>query len=270
MNLLLTREMNISEIKDKIKNIDRQGIFNYWMNKRDVVNGEKEKLVSYNLFLALYELYPEKCIELVEKRIFKEIGYWKDIYLIWGIINDLPLNDRDRYIKYNSLIKQFRKSIIEQRLEDLRTLNQFIKPNTLSNITNITLRELMESSDDSPDISNLGKYCIREKSKLNNKLYWYVKVGRKYKKESNVSYICRGSLKVKSEEGIIDYPKDKDIPPVIKKTYRELNSKLNVALEVPEVMLCEGNPRLLLNKNLPYEFSIRNKKCLEKISILGK
>ena len=265
MNLLLTREMTISEIKDKIKNLEKREIFNYWMNKRDVVNGEKEKLVSYNLFLALYELYPDKCLELVEKRIFKEIGYWKDIYLIWGIINSLELSDRERYKKYNTLIKQFRKSIIDQRLEDLKILNNFVKPYTLSSITNLTLRELMDSSHDKPDISNLGKYCIREKSKLNNSLYWYVKIGRMYKKESNVSYICRGSLRVKSDNGIVDYPIDKDIPPVIKKTYRELNSKLNIALEVPEVILCEGNSELLLNKKLPYEFTIRNKKCLLNI-----
>ena len=268
MNLLLTREMTISEIKDKIKNLDKQEIFKYWLNKRDVVNGEKEKLVSYNLFLALYDLYPEKCLELVKKRIFKEIGYWKDIYLIWGLINKLPLSDRDRYNKYNNLIKQFRKSIIDQRLEDLKTLKNFISPKTLNSISNQELREFMESCEDKPEISNLGKYCIREKSKLNNSLYWYVKIGRKYNKESNVSYICRGSLKIKGDNGIIDYPKNKDIPPVIKKTYRELNSKLNIALEVPEVILCEGNSELLLNKKLPYEFSIRNKKCLEKLSIL--
>ena len=88
-NLVLTRSTKINEIKDQIKNLDKEKIFNYWCYNRDVVNGKKEKLVSYNLFLALYELYPDDCLKLVEKRIFKEIGYWKDIYLIWGIINKM-------------------------------------------------------------------------------------------------------------------------------------------------------------------------------------
>ena len=264
MNLVLTRNMTIGEIKDLIKNLDKQEIFNYWGYKRDVVIGEKEKLVSYNLFLALYDLYPDKCLDLVEKRIFKEIGYWKDIYLIWGLINKLPLDDREKYKKYNNLIKQFRQSIIDQRLEDLKTLNNFIRPNNLSNIDNKQLREYMESCVDKPDISNLGKYCVREKSKLNNSLYWYIKIGRMYKKESHVSYICRGSLKIKTSDGIKQYPEDKPIPPIIKKTYRELNSKLNIALEVPEVMLCQGNIDLLKDKYLPREFTIRNRKCLEK------
>ena len=34
-----------------------------------------------------------------------------------------PLNDRERYKKYNTLIEYFRKSIIDQRLEDLKILN---------------------------------------------------------------------------------------------------------------------------------------------------
>ena len=179
--------------------------------------------------------------------------------------NKMNLTDRERYKKYNKLIKQFRQSIIDQRLEDLKTLNNFIKPNNLNNITNEMLRSYIESSEDRPNISYLGKYCIREKSKLNNGLFWYVKIGRIYKRESNVSYICRGSLKIKGIDGIRDYPKEKTIPPVIKKTYRELNSKLNIALEVPEVILCEGNIDGLKSVKLPSEFILRHQHLLTKI-----
>ena len=81
----------------------------YFFYLRDARNGKGEKLISYRYFLALYELYPNECFNLVKSNIFKTAGYWKDIYLIWGEINKLNISENLRYKKYNRLICEFRK-----------------------------------------------------------------------------------------------------------------------------------------------------------------
>ena len=97
VDLVINEDTTINLLKSKIRNIDKLEIFNYFSYLRDVKYGLKQKISSYKLFLALYDLYPDDCIKLVENRIFKNIGYWKDIYLIWGMINKMNLTDRERY-----------------------------------------------------------------------------------------------------------------------------------------------------------------------------
>ena len=62
----------------------------------------------------------------------------------------------------------------------------------------------------------------------------------------------------------IDFPLEKIVPPFCKKQYRDLNAKLNIALMVPENLMCEKRLDLLKTTQMPMEFMIRNKKYLER------
>ena len=239
-------------------------IFKIWLYKRHVKEGEKEKLLSYRYFLELYNLFPKTCISIVESRLFGTIGYWKDMFLIWGLINKMNLTELEKFNKYDKLINSFRTTILSQRFDDLQTLNSILKPQKICHYSNKELRARLKNIKHL-DISYVGKYCIREKSPFNNALYWYIPSKNGLLKQSHVSYMIRGSLRIRTNNGtIVDYPYNKPVPSKIKKTYRQLNSKLNVALNVPETMLCSKNYELLDPDTFPYLFKQRNKKVLIK------
>jgi len=231
-------------------------IFKIWLYKRHVREGDKEKLLSYKYFLELYELFPNTCIKMVN--LFKEIGYWKDIYLIWEMINNLKISDEVRYNKYNILIECFRECILAQRKIDLRILKSHIYPHNLTNLSNTMLQHILSSKEDIT-ISYVGKYCIREKSKLNKTLYWYIKDNNNILiKETHVSYMIRESLKIKLANRICEYPSNKSVPLKTKKNYRELNAKLNVVLNIPELLMCSKQYNLIEPSELPYMFKKKN------------
>jgi hypothetical protein len=230
-------------------------IFKLWLYKRHVREGGQEKLLSYKYFLELYELFPETCIKMVH--LFKEIGYWKDIFLIWEIINEMKISDELRYNKYNKLIESFRDCILSQRKLDLRMLKSHIYPNNLGDLDNDMLRTILKSKEDL-NISWVGKYCIREKSTLNKKLYWFIKNDESLIKQTHVSYMIRGSLKIKGPNGDCEYPYNKSVPLKTKKMYRELNAKLNVALNIPELLMCSKQFNLIEPNELPYLFKKKN------------
>jgi hypothetical protein len=229
-------------------------IFKIWLYKRHVREGAQEKLLSYKYFLELYELFPETCIKMVN--LFKEIGYWKDIFLIWEIINNMKISDNVRYNKYNKLIESFRDCILNQRKLDLRKLKSHIYPNNLGDVDNDILREILKKEE--LHISYVGKYCIREKSTLNKKLFWYIKNDNILIKQSHVSYMIRGSLKIKGPNGDCEYPSNKSVPLKTKKMYRELNAKLNIVLNTPELLMCSKQFNLIEPNELPYLFKKKN------------
>ena len=228
----LNRTSSILFIKSELLklNIRKRDLFKLWMYKRHKKYGDGEKLLSYKIFLVLYDLYPECCIKIVEHRVFSKIGYWKDIFLTWKLINSLEMDSLDKYNKYNKLIMAFRSSILIQRYKDLKKLSMVVSPKKLGDFSNEELRNNIINLD--LDLSNIGKYCVRETSPLNKELYWYLMTLNGLKKEYHVSYIIRESLKLKIPDSdiIVDYPYDKKIPNNTKKIYRILNSKLNVVL----------------------------------------
>ena len=229
-------------------------IFKIWLYKRHVREGDKEKLLSYKYFLELYELFPNTCIKLVN--LFKEIGYWKDIYLIWELINNMNISNDERYNKYNKLIETFKECILIQRKIDLRIIKNHIYPNNLGNLDNDMLRDILKSKEDL-NISYVGKYCIREKSTLNKKLYWFIKNDESLIKQTHVSYMIRGSLNIKNVNVDHEFPY-KSVPLKAKKMYRELNAKLNVALNIPELLMCSKKFNLIEPNELPYLFKKKN------------
>ena len=244
----------INEIGGKTP-YELKDIFKIWLYKRHVRKGAQEKLLSYKYFLELYELFPETSIKMVY--LFKEIGYWKDIFLIWEIINNMKISDELIYNKYNKLIETFRDCILSQRKLDLRMLKNQIYPNNLLDLDNDMLRDILKSTGDL-NISYVGKYCIREKSKLNKKLYWFIKTNDTLIKQPHVSYMIRGSLKIKGHNDFFEYPSTKSVPLKTKKMYRELNSKLNIVLNTPELLMCSKQFNLIKPNELPYMFKKKN------------
>ena len=263
----------INEAKIQPSNLEQKqailDIFKIWVYKRHVREGSKEKLLSYKYFLVLYDIFPEACIEIVKERLFGEIGYWKDLFLIWGLINKMEIDDTERYVKYNRLIEAFRSSILDQRLEDLRQLNKCVFPQKLGDFANDELRDFLKTIN-KPKLSYVGKYCIREKSILNKCLFWFVKVNDELIKQNHVSYMMRGSLMVLNDNNeLSEFPCNVSVPSATKKTYRKLNAKLNVALDVPEMLMCNNQFELLDPLKFPYLFRTRNEKALIKHNIIN-
>ena len=249
-------------------------LFRIWVHKRHAREGEKEKLLSYRYFLELYEHYPETCVMIARSDIFGEIGYWKDFYLIWGIINKKNLSERERFNKYDNLIKAFRHSILTQRTIDLNKIKDYISIKKLSSIENSDLerliRDCVEKSGKKLSVSYVGKYCVREKSNFNKELFWYTNDGCNIKRESHVSYMVRGSLKIGNGNGEFSkFPLNRNIPFNAKKTYRNMNSKLNIVLNVPECLMCADRFGEMEPETFPSVFMKKNAKALlnEKLKV---
>ena len=230
----LNRYSSLFSIKSELLKLEirKKDLFKLWMYKRDKNYGDGEKLLSYKIFIVLYDLYPEYCITIVENKVFSEIGYWKDIFLIWKIINSIEMDEFDKYNKYNRLIVCFRSVVLNQRYEDLKKLALAISPKKLGDFSHDELGHHIKGLN--LEISNIGKYCVRETSKMNKELYWYLMTSNGLKKEYHVSYLIRHSLKLKNPDNgeLVDYPYDTKVPNNTKKIYRILNAKLNVALNI--------------------------------------
>ena len=249
-------------------------VFKLWAHKRHAREGEKEKLLAYRYFLVLYDHYPKTCINIVNERLFGEIGYWKDHLLIWGLIMDMDMTDHARYVKFNPLIEAFRDTYLAQRADDLKTLDAFVTPHSVRNITTEKLESLLKSCSGKalPKLTFVGKYCVRERTTENKHLYWFVKSSDgSLKKQSHVAYMIRGSLKIRNRaNGTYEqFPVEKDVPFGAKKAWRTLNAKLNVALDVPEVKACAQRFGDMDPTKFPSQFSIRNSKALlnEKLKV---
>ncbi len=253
-------------------------VFRLWCHKRHAREGEKEKLLSYRYFLELYESFPNTCVAIASSNLFGTIGYWKDPLLIWGLINSMTMSNTDKYEKYNVLIEAFRLSMQNQRVEDLRKLSAFINPHKLGSITCDELERVLKvksTNGESVSVSYIGKYCVREKSNVNNELYWFIRHDDgTLAKEPHVSYFLRGSLKCKvvSENGsktYVPFPTSQNVPFGAKKDYRTLNSKLNVVLKVPEVLACAKRFSDMEPSTFPSVFMKRNSKFLlnEKLKV---
>jgi len=267
---LLDKNSDYKDIKKSIESslLSSNDIFKFWLYKRDVRYGEKEKLLSFKLFFVLYDLYPNTCLTIVKENILSDAGYWKDLYLMWGLINDMDMDTNEKYNKYNELICVFRETLMTQRLKDLRILNNAVKPNNINDFTNDELRLFIKNNNITLDMSYVGKYFVREKSIYNKKLYWYIEIDNKLVKQMHVSFMLRDTLKIKMTNGSLElYPLKKNVPSKAKKNYRELNAKLNIALEVPEVLMCSKDYNLINISKCPNIFLKKNKKLLIKNNI---
>ena len=103
------------------------------------------KDVFYDLILKLYDIDQELTI-----KILTNIIYWKDLLNIWAKINEMDIDKKAKFAKYDFLIRSIRQIINNQRSIDLQKI---------------------KSGDN--NISLLGKYCVAENSHFDLKAYWY-------------------------------------------------------------------------------------------------
>jgi hypothetical protein len=243
-------------------------IWRIWVHKRHPRSGEKEKLLGRHMFLELYNHFPETCIMLVKARIFADIAYWKDVLLIWGMINDMEMLEKAKFAKYDLLIIAFRESFMEQRTEDLKVLDDFITPYRIRDIPKDEMVRILKVKGTTlPKLSMVGKYCVREKSTENKHLCWWIidaTTGRLYR-QSHVSFMLRGSLKrrVDGEPGTyVPWGVTESVPFGAKQSWRKLNAKLDEALDVPEVKETLGRIDEIDPTKLPGEYTKRKIKFL--------
>ena len=241
-------------------------IWRIWVHKRHPRTGEKEKALGRTMFLALFNHFPNTCIALVKARIFADMAYWKDCLLIWKDIMSLEMTDSYRYEKYNSLILAFRESIMKQRSEDLEALDKFVHPMRIQNIPKDQLvTRLKTKGAKIPNLSWIGKYCVRETSAENKNLYWWVAdtTNGRLIRQSHVSFMLRMSLKRKISPGTYEpWGVNESVPFGAKQSWRKLNAKLDEALCVPEVMASLNRIDEIDPTKLPGEFTKRNIKFL--------
>jgi len=240
-------------------------IFRIWVHKRHPRVGEKEKLLGQRMFLELYNHFPETCIALVEARIFADMAYWKDALRIWSMINETSLTNRQTFDKYNPLIVAIRDSFMEQRSEDLKALDTFLTPGRIRDISKTDMvSRLKAAGAKPPQLTWIGKYCVRETSPENKRLYWFVQddAGRLLR-QSHVSFMLRKSLKSRVGPGQYEaWPAGKSVPFGAKQSWRTLNAKLDEALDVPEVKASLDRLDEIDPSKLPGEFTKRNIKFL--------
>lgn len=108
-------------------------------HKRNCRGGEGEKLITYQLILAVYEHYPMIVNKVIT--LLPLYGYYKDYFEIWKMICDMGGLD-----KYGALINTIVESIIIQLKKDLSSEN---------------------------DISLLAKWLPRQGNMYNTQCYWY-------------------------------------------------------------------------------------------------
>lgn len=241
-------------------------LFRLWVHKRHPRTGEKEKLLGRHMFLALYDHFPETCLALVHARIFADVAYWKDCLLIWGMINELPMPDKAKFAKYNPLIEAFRESMMSQRTDDLKALDNFVKPQRIRDIPKDQLVTMLQADGAKlPNLTWIGKYCVRESSAENKRLCWWVNddaTGRLIR-QSHVSFMLRHSLKRRTAPGKYQaWGATEGVPYGAKEAWRKLNAKLDEALGVPEVKATLDRLDEIDPTKLPGEFTKRNIKFL--------
>lgn len=181
-------------------------------HKRNVRGGEGEKLISYQMFLNIYEKYPQTICALAP--LFANYGYFKDYFLILELICQKPMDHQTRFDFYRQLVNVICNRIVEQRESDLRSLDEG-RQNQLSLI---------------------GKWIPREKSHFDKTCYWYYldNTGT-LQKVSLVRYLT--SLVSKKQPNLLS---KFDL-----KNYRLGNSRLGKALEIPEVLMCANQYHLI-------------------------
>jgi len=239
-------------------------LFRLWVHKRHPRTGEKEKLLGRHMFLALYDHYPETCIALVNARIFADMAYWKDCLLIWGMIHEMSISDKAKFTKYNPLIEAFRESMMTQRTDDLKALDDFVKPQRVRDIPKDQLVAMLRADGAKiPSITWIGKYCVRESSAENKRLFWWVQDSGRLIKQSHVSFMLRASLKRRVAHGEYKpWGVSEAVPFGAKESWRKLNAKLDEALGVPEVKATLNRLDEIDPSKLPGEFTRRNIKFL--------
>ncbi len=202
-----------------------------------ISDGEGCKNIYYEYILELYNVYPVTIVDLFKSGVPFVYGYWKDALNIWVKINELDMPAKEKYIKYNDFIKAFRYAMLTQRNIDLDIIKTTFSRTAIDTMNSEQFKAFLRTTDvncSDISISNVGKFCVREGTSFDKSAYWYNLVKGEYRRENHVSYMLRGSLKQRVDNGVQTYPKDKGVPFGAKKVWRLSNARLDVILDVAE------------------------------------
>ena len=200
------------------------------------------KKLYYKLILQLYDLDQNLTINILENTI-----YWKDLLNIWVEVNKLQLNKKDRFAKYDLLIRSIRKIINDQRSIDLKKVKE----------------------GDS-NISLLGKYCVSENSYFDKNAYWFNITENGLKKDLHVSFMIRDRLYIASVSQRKPYPVSKTVPFKTKKIWRKDNTLLRENIGILETKLCSKDYESLEDIFIPIQSYTNNYKVLNQHNIKKK
>ena len=239
-----------------------------------ISDGEGCKNVFYEYILELYNYYPETIIELFKSGKVFVYGYWKDALNIWVKINEMTMVVEEKYSKYNKFIEALRYAMVIQRNGDLKLIYEMFPGHPIKPMNSTNFKEFLTSTDidySSLNITNVGKFCVRENTSFDRSAYWYLLVDGKLNKETHVNYMIRSTLRRRTTEGSIEYPVNKNIPFGAKKIWRLDNVKLNIILDVVETHFTDGTwsdinigrvPSVCFNRNTK---ALINEKLKEKV-----
>jgi hypothetical protein len=199
-----------------------------------ISDGEGCKNIYYEYILELYNYYPETIISIFRSGQPFVYGYWKDALNIWEKINKIEMDVKYKYDKYNNLIMALRYAMLTQRKEDLDEIDNKCHRN-MKGTTSDEFREYIKQNKMNINVSNVGKFCVREGTHFDKTAYWYVMVNQDYNRETHVNYMIRVGLKQRvTGGGVRNYPSNKNIPFGAKKVWRVDNARLNIVLDVAE------------------------------------
>jgi hypothetical protein len=262
-----------SHVPTKDRGLYLADIWRLMVHKRQARTGERTRHLGRRMFFILYEHFPQTCIAMVKAQLIPDMGYWKDYLLIWKMIMERPISDKLKFEKYDPLIQAIRETMMTQRTEDLKRLDEFVAPQRIRDISKDALIGLLKASSAKlPSLTWIGKYCVRESSADNKRLYWWVEdpdTNRLYK-QSHVSYMLRFSLKRRVAPGEYQlWGVHEKVPSRAKQSYQHLNAKLNEALDVPEVKATLDRLDEIDPSKVPGEFRQRNIKFLLNERVKG-
>ena len=248
-------------------------IWRLMVHKRQARTGERTRHLGRRMFFILYENFPQTCIAMVKAQLIPDMGYWKDYLLIWKMIMERPISDKLKFEKYDPLIQAIRETMMTQRTEDLKRLDEFVAPRRIRDISKSDLIvHLKASGAKLPNLTWVGKYCVRESSADNKRLFWWVRdpETNRLHRQSHVAYMLRYSLKRRVGPGEYQpWGVHESVPSRAKQSYQHLNAKLNEALDVPEVKATLDRLDEIDPSKVPGEFRQRNIKFLLNERVKG-
>ena len=225
----LIRGVNINTINDCVFNIIKEAkqqnspdlikdLILMAFYKRNCRGGEGEKMITYKLLIAIYEYYPVVICNVI--KLLPEFGYYKDLFEIWELICKNEQDDKLRFFTYHHLI------------------------NTIITLVNTQLKvDTSFYNEDQPNISLLAKWIPKQGNHYDNNSYWYFSSNdNEIIKIKAVKYLAYHYFNMLENKFFESKNLNKTLNSKQEKWalmgYRNVISKLNSKLNVPEILMC--------------------------------
>ena len=225
--------------------------------------------------------------------LFGSHGCWMDINRWMLMIHKMSagMTIPAQIARWGSLVETIRETTLNQRKDDLKTLDTFLKEVSIMgphpgdghehwSSRGISGYETLPHSEDRPRWRRFQEFVqgaskkefldrlrdhigrevqpsismVRQIAGVQaKKCHWYVQMpDGSYRRENFVNYLIRGDMKVRGHGGQkLPFPGDRQIPSQAKKQWRLRNVALHCVLDIPEVKICADMYHLLNIKRVP-------------------